>query len=222
MSHSSCADSVESVPQLEELRNFGRRKKWCPYFLARHLIGVSNVVVYSYQYLLDPKVAPIAHVGSMLRCEGVHARSLLRRLTRAPSRLAKVSGMVSRELERECIIVFDEAHNIDNVCIEDMSVNLRRQTIDCAPSAHSSKPFRGSTSAPHSAISPLRRRSAGRCLFVRVFLAAAARNVLALGRAVDRAKTTDAARLRRALCRFNLLTCALGSRLTGRVSLEEA
>ena len=26
--------------------------------------------------------------------------------------------MVSRELDKECIIVFDEAHNIDNVCIE--------------------------------------------------------------------------------------------------------
>lgn len=26
--------------------------------------------------------------------------------------------MVSRELEKECIVVFDEAHNIDNVCIE--------------------------------------------------------------------------------------------------------
>lgn len=44
--------------QLEDLRNFGRRKKWCPYFLARHLIGVCNVVVYSYQYILDPKVGP--------------------------------------------------------------------------------------------------------------------------------------------------------------------
>jgi DNA excision repair protein ERCC-2 len=30
----------------------------------------------------------------------------------------QVSQMVSRELEKECIIVFDEAHNIDNVCIE--------------------------------------------------------------------------------------------------------
>ena len=26
--------------------------------------------------------------------------------------------MVSRELEKECVVVFDEAHNIDNVCIE--------------------------------------------------------------------------------------------------------
>lgn len=30
----------------------------------------------------------------------------------------KVAGMVSKELERECVVVFDEAHNIDNVCIE--------------------------------------------------------------------------------------------------------
>jgi DNA excision repair protein ERCC-2 len=30
--------------------------------------------------------------------------------------------MVSRELEKECIVVFDEAHNIDNVCIEVRSV----------------------------------------------------------------------------------------------------
>ena len=30
----------------------------------------------------------------------------------------QVSNMVSRELEKECIVVFDEAHNIDNICIE--------------------------------------------------------------------------------------------------------
>jgi hypothetical protein len=40
--------------------------------------------------------------------------------------------MVSRELERECVVVFDEAHNIDNVCIEALSVNLRQQTLDKA------------------------------------------------------------------------------------------
>ena len=39
---------------------------------------------------------------------------------------------VSRELEKECIVVFDEAHNIDNVCIEALSVNLRQQTLDVA------------------------------------------------------------------------------------------
>ena len=29
-------------------------------------------------------------------------------------------------------MVFDEAHNIDNVCIEALSVNLRAQTLDAA------------------------------------------------------------------------------------------
>lgn len=40
--------------------------------------------------------------------------------------------MVSRELEKECIVVFDEAHNIDNVCIEALSVNLRQHTLRAA------------------------------------------------------------------------------------------
>ena len=40
--------------------------------------------------------------------------------------------MVSRELEKECVVVFDEAHNIDNVCIEALSVNLRQHTLNAA------------------------------------------------------------------------------------------
>mmetsp|Transcript_5423 Transcript_5423/g.11986 ORF Transcript_5423/g.11986 Transcript_5423/m.11986 type:complete len:760 (+) Transcript_5423:301-2580(+) len=86
------------VYTLHDLRHFGRKKGWCPYFLARHMMAFANVVVYNYQYMIDPKV----------------------------------SQMVSRELERECIVVFDEAHNIDNVCIEALSVNLRQQTLDAA------------------------------------------------------------------------------------------
>jgi DNA excision repair protein ERCC-2 len=36
----------------------------------------------------------------------------------------KVSNLVSRELEKESVVIFDEAHNIDNVCIEALSVTL--------------------------------------------------------------------------------------------------
>lgn len=39
------------------MRTLGKKKKWCPYFLARHMITIANVVVYNYQYMLDPKVA---------------------------------------------------------------------------------------------------------------------------------------------------------------------
>ena len=48
---------------------FGRAKKWCPYFLAGNMISFANVVVYNYQYMLDPKVASL--VSSSLEKECV-------------------------------------------------------------------------------------------------------------------------------------------------------
>lgn len=38
--------------------------------------------------------------------------------------------MVSRELEKECVVVFDEAHNIDNVCIEVRALPLHMLHIE--------------------------------------------------------------------------------------------
>ncbi|ESQ36609.1 hypothetical protein EUTSA_v10006888mg [Eutrema salsugineum] len=86
------------VYTLEDLRTFGKNRGWCPYFLARHMVQFANVIVYSYQYLLDPKVA----------------------------------GIISKELQKETVVVFDEAHNIDNVCIEALSVSVRRVTLEGA------------------------------------------------------------------------------------------
>jgi DNA excision repair protein ERCC-2 len=31
----------------------------CPYFAARHLINSADIIVYSYHYLLDPKIAEL-------------------------------------------------------------------------------------------------------------------------------------------------------------------
>ena len=47
-----------------------------------------------------------------------------------PLSLTQVAGLVSRELEAESVVVFDEAHNIDNVCIESFSVTLNRKLLD--------------------------------------------------------------------------------------------
>ncbi|PPE00042.1 hypothetical protein GOBAR_DD02934 [Gossypium barbadense] len=94
----SAAVLPPGVYTLQELRAFGKEKGWCPYFLARHMVQFANVVVYSYQYLLDPKVA----------------------------------GIISKEMQKESVVVFDEAHNIDNVCIEALSVSVRRQTLEGA------------------------------------------------------------------------------------------
>jgi DNA excision repair protein ERCC-2 len=40
--------------------------------------------------------------------------------------------MVSKELESESIVVFDEAHNIDSVCIEALSVTLNDRMLEQA------------------------------------------------------------------------------------------
>ena len=44
----------------------------------------------------------------------------------------KVAKMVSKELESESIIVFDEAHNIDSVCIEALSVTINDRGLEQA------------------------------------------------------------------------------------------
>ncbi|XP_077174711.1 general transcription and DNA repair factor IIH helicase subunit XPD isoform X1 [Paroedura picta] len=84
------------VYNLDDLKAYGRQKDWCPYFLARYSILHANIVVYSYHYLLDPKIA----------------------------------NLVSKELAKKSVVVFDEAHNIDNVCIDSMGVNITRKTLD--------------------------------------------------------------------------------------------
>eukprot|EP00040_Diaphanoeca_grandis_P006655 m.38187 g.38187 ORF g.38187 m.38187 type:complete len:770 (+) comp17855_c0_seq1:155-2464(+) len=86
------------VYNLSDLRDYGEKHGFCPYFLARHAISTCNVIVYSYHYLLDPKIAE----------------------------------MVSKELGKESVVVFDEAHNIDNVCIESMSVSLHMRHLERA------------------------------------------------------------------------------------------
>jgi DNA excision repair protein ERCC-2 len=86
----------DGVYNLDDLREYGNRKGWCPYYLSRYAVTYANVVVYSYHYLLDPKIAEI----------------------------------VSRDLPKQTCVVFDEAHNIDNVCIDSMSVNINRRTLD--------------------------------------------------------------------------------------------
>ena len=77
---SSKADVPSGVYSLDDMKDLGRKYGWCPYFMARELLNRANIVVYNYQYMLDPKVA----------------------------------NLVSKELETESIVVFDEAHNIDN------------------------------------------------------------------------------------------------------------
>eukprot|EP00731_Ephydatia_muelleri_P027476 Em0019g349a len=42
----------------------------------------------------------------------------------------KIAEMVSKDFTKKAAVVFDEAHNIDSVCIEAMSINISRKTLD--------------------------------------------------------------------------------------------
>lgn len=44
---------------LDDVKEHSRQRGWCPYFLALRLINLANVVVFNYQYLLNPKIARV-------------------------------------------------------------------------------------------------------------------------------------------------------------------
>ncbi|CAO1631786.1 unnamed protein product [Sympodiomycopsis kandeliae] len=83
---------------LEDIKDYCKQEGICPYFGIRRMLPFVNIVVYSFHYLLDPKVAE----------------------------------QVSKEMSKDAIVVFDEAHNIDNVCIESLSIDLTRPMLDSA------------------------------------------------------------------------------------------
>ncbi|KAJ2757173.1 TFIIH/NER complex ATP-dependent 5'-3' DNA helicase subunit [Coemansia pectinata] len=83
------------VYTLDDLMDYGRTSGMCPYYLARRVIPFADVIIYSFHYMVDPKVAE----------------------------------MVSKEFEKDSIIVFDEAHNIDSICIDSLSIDLNQRTL---------------------------------------------------------------------------------------------
>ena len=85
----------KGVFSFEKLLKYCEEKKICPYFTVRRMISLCNVIIYSYNYLVDPKIAE----------------------------------RVSSEVSKDSIVIFDEAHNIDNVCIESLSLDLTNDVL---------------------------------------------------------------------------------------------
>lgn len=42
----------------------------------------------------------------------------------------RISELVSKQFQRESIVVFDEAHNIDDVCIDALSIVIDHRTLE--------------------------------------------------------------------------------------------
>lgn len=83
------------VYSFDALTEYCRLQGTCPYFTVRRMMPLCNIVIYSYHYLLDPKIAE----------------------------------RVLRELSLDSIVIFDEAHNIDNVCIESLLLDLTEDVL---------------------------------------------------------------------------------------------
>jgi len=69
---------LKGVYSLQDLIALGKAQGWCPYFLARHAVNFADLVVFSYQYIIDPKIAEL----------------------------------ITKDFQKDSIVVFDEAHNI--------------------------------------------------------------------------------------------------------------
>jgi len=83
------------VYSLADIKSLCEEANLCPYFTVRHYLSQADVLVCSYQYLLDPRIA----------------------------------AAVTHDLPSDSVLIFDEAHNIDNVCIEAMSLNITRKSL---------------------------------------------------------------------------------------------
>jgi DNA excision repair protein ERCC-2 len=94
----STAKIASGVYTLDDFKEYAKQEGYCPYFFARRALPFANVIIYSYHYLLDPKVAE----------------------------------NVSKELSKDAIVVFDEAHNIDNVCTESLSIDISRPNLEAS------------------------------------------------------------------------------------------
>ncbi|KAG0240218.1 DNA-dependent ATPase of the nucleotide excision repair factor 4 complex [Actinomortierella wolfii] len=88
----------DAIYTLDDIKTISKSKGICPYYLARRLIGYADVIIFSYHYLLDPKIA----------------------------------DLITKELSANSIVVFDEAHNIDNVCIDSLSIDIMRPTLEAS------------------------------------------------------------------------------------------
>eukprot|EP01059_Diplonema_ambulator_P014502 TRINITY_DN25412_c0_g1_i1.p1 TRINITY_DN25412_c0_g1~~TRINITY_DN25412_c0_g1_i1.p1 ORF type:complete len:805 (+),score=244.80 TRINITY_DN25412_c0_g1_i1:193-2415(+) len=94
------ADGAPSKPlpkgvyTLDALAKQGNNLHHCPYWLARWALEYADIVVLSYPYIID----------------------------------AKVAEHITETFPASSVVVFDEAHNIDNICMESLSFTVTKNS----------------------------------------------------------------------------------------------
>lgn len=89
---------LSGIHTIEGIKMAGVRSSTCPYYTARSTISFADCIVYTYNYMIDPRI----------------------------------NELITKGLGSNCVVVFDEAHNIDSVCVEVLSVKINRTCLDKA------------------------------------------------------------------------------------------
>ncbi|GAB1223776.1 hypothetical protein ENUP19_0161G0034 [Entamoeba nuttalli] len=93
-------DEIPTIAGIDELVQFGKQHRQCPYFCSRKNFHKSPFIVCTYNYILDPKEENVT-VGKMIDLD-------------------------------QTLLVFDEAHNVDNIVVDAQTLTLSLETIELA------------------------------------------------------------------------------------------
>lgn len=97
------------IYNLDDLKDFGRRKGWCPYFLARYAVSTLLDLVWCLVWcFLCMQLIVVAFICFFIQI--LHANIVVYSYHYLLD--PKIADLVSKELAKKSVVVFDEAHNI--------------------------------------------------------------------------------------------------------------
>jgi fanconi anemia group J protein len=95
---------------IEDLVQMGESVRGCPYFASRQLAEQAEIILCPYNYIIDPRAS--------LMCAYAKAHAA-----------ADVRASMQIDI-RGCVVVFDEAHNIEDAAREAASVDLEDTELE--------------------------------------------------------------------------------------------
>lgn len=144
--------TLSGIYSISDLKTLGSAHKWCPYFTSRRLVSVANVVVYNYRQSAHAQGADthemaalcFVPVWSSVRCMrsvcccGTHRIFCMFACSPFVGSAEylldpKIAGMVSREISKESVVVFDEGQSRTE-CETMQNEGNRRAHSLCFPS----------------------------------------------------------------------------------------
>jgi len=125
---------------LEELIHRNKHSWSCTNSLIQYAIANAHILVVQYQYVLDSKVSKLISCNLLLKQREDNGDAKMEDVTSTTVKSTTSNGQHKKkdddkdnnEEKSDTIIVFDQAHNIDSVCLDTLSVALNSNCLDQA------------------------------------------------------------------------------------------